>query len=52
MFGDDTTDEDAFAAAQDLGGIAIKVGDGPTAARLRTPSPAAVHAWLARESEC
>jgi trehalose 6-phosphate phosphatase len=51
MFGDDTTDEDAFAAAQDLGGIAIKVGDGPTAARLRTPSPAAVRAWLARESE-
>ena len=51
MFGDDTTDEDAFAAAQDLGGIAVKVGDGPTAARLRTPSPAAVRAWLARESE-
>ena len=51
MLGDDATDEDAFAAAQDLGGIAVKVGDGPTAARLRTPSPAAVRAWLARESE-
>ena len=51
MLGDDTTDEDAIAAAQDLGGLAVKVGPGPTAARLRAPDPAAVRAWLARESE-
>jgi trehalose 6-phosphate phosphatase len=51
MLGDDATDEDAFAAARDLGGLAVKVGPGPTAAGLRTPDPAAVRAWLARESE-
>ena len=50
MFGDDTTDEDAIAAARDLGGLGIKVGDGPTAAGLRTPCPAAVRLWLAREA--
>lgn len=37
FIGDDLTDEDGFAAAQELGGIGVKVGDGETAARLRTP---------------
>ena len=46
MLGDDTTDEDAIAAAQDLGGLGVKVGPGPSAARLRAPDPAAVRAWL------
>jgi trehalose 6-phosphate phosphatase len=50
MFGDDTTDEDAIAAAEDLGGVGVKVGPGATAARLRTPAPAVVRAWLAREA--
>jgi len=50
MLGDDTTDEDAIAAAQALGGIGVKVGPGPSAARLRAPDPAAVRAWLAREA--
>ena len=50
MLGDDTTDEDAIAAALHLGGLGIKVGPGATAARLRTPDPAAVRAWLAREA--
>jgi trehalose 6-phosphate phosphatase len=50
MLGDDTTDEDAIAAAQDLGGCGVKIGPGPTAARLRAPDPAAVRAWLAREA--
>jgi trehalose 6-phosphate phosphatase len=50
MLGDDTTDEDAIAAAEALGGIGVKVGPGPTAASLRTPDPAAVRAWLAREA--
>ncbi|MEM1040526.1 MAG: trehalose-phosphatase [Pseudomonadota bacterium] len=44
--GDDTTDEDAFAAAQDLGGLGIKVGEGETCAKLRLADCAAVHAFL------
>ncbi len=51
MLGDDATDEDAIAAAQDLGGIGVKVGPGSTAARLRAADPAAVRSWLARESD-
>ena len=47
MFGDDTTDEDAIAAARTLGGIGVKVGEGASTARYRLPSPAAVRAWLA-----
>ncbi len=50
MIGDDTTDEDAIAAAQDLGGLGVKIGQGLSAARLRAPGPPAVRAWLARES--
>lgn len=51
MLGDDTTDEDAIAAAEALGGLGVKVGPGPSAASLRTPTPATVRAWLAREAE-
>jgi trehalose 6-phosphate phosphatase len=36
FIGDDLTDEDGFVAAQELGGIGVKVGDGETVARLRT----------------
>ncbi|MBB5222378.1 trehalose 6-phosphate phosphatase [Amaricoccus macauensis] len=50
MLGDDTTDEDAIAAAQDLGGIGVKVGTGESVAGLRTPSPATVRDWLRREA--
>jgi trehalose 6-phosphate phosphatase len=50
MLGDDTTDEDAIAAAQALGGIGVKVGIGPSVATLRAPEPAAVRAWIAREA--
>ena len=50
MLGDDTTDEDAIAAAQDLGGIGVKVGPGPTTARFRAPDPSAVCAWIVREA--
>ena len=46
--GDDTTDEDGIRAAQALGGIGIKVGEGGSAAALRLENPAAVRAWLAR----
>ncbi|MFN3526792.1 MAG: trehalose-phosphatase [Paracoccus sp. (in: a-proteobacteria)] len=44
--GDDTTDEPAMAEAQAQGGFAIKIGDGPTAARHRLPDPAALARWL------
>lgn len=50
MFGDDTTDEDAIRAALALGGTAIKVGEGESAAPLRAESPAALRAWLDREA--
>ncbi len=46
--GDDTTDETGFSVVQrQAGGIAIKVGTGPSQALHRLGSPAAVHAWLA-----
>ena len=48
MAGDDLTDEGAFARAQDLGGTAIKIGDGPSCARLRLASPEALADWLVR----
>lgn len=44
--GDDTTDEDAIATAQDLGGIGVRIGPGPTAARIRLPSIGAFLDWL------
>ena len=44
--GDDTTDEDGFAAVARLGGHAVKVGDGATSARYRLADPDAVWDWL------
>ena len=46
MIGDDTTDEDAFSAANELGGLTVKVGPGETGARHRLPDVPAVHAYL------
>ncbi len=45
--GDDATDEDGIRAAQALGGVGIKVGEGDSDAALRLENPAAVRAWLA-----
>ena len=44
--GDDVTDEDGFEQVLRMGGQAIKVGAGPSLARLRCDSVAAVAAWL------
>jgi trehalose 6-phosphate phosphatase len=47
--GDDRTDEHGFAAVQALGGVAVKVGDGPTGAKRRVASvsmfAAVLDAW-------
>ena len=44
--GDDRSDEQGFAAVEDLGGVAIKVGPGRTLARYRLRDVAAVCRWL------
>lgn len=47
FIGDDVTDEDGFAGAEDFGGFGIAVGERPSArARYRLDSVAAVHNWL------
>ena len=51
MLGDDTTDEDAMAAAAALGGTAVKIGPGDSVASRRAPDPESVRAWLAREAK-
>ena len=49
--GDDETDEDGIALVQELGGIGIKVGAGPSAADYRIPDVETVHRWLAASVE-
>ena len=46
FIGDDTTDEDGFLAAQELGGIGIKLGAGDTIARMRIADVRSVYALL------
>ncbi len=45
-FGDDTTDEPALADVAAAGGIAVKVGEGATAATYRVSGPTEVADWL------
>jgi len=47
-FGDDRTDESAFDAVRACGGVAVKVGDGATAAEYALADPAGVRSWLGR----
>ncbi|WP_298958138.1 trehalose-phosphatase [uncultured Methylobacterium sp.] len=47
FFGDDLTDEKAFAVVGQDGGVAVRVGDGETIAAHRLPSPATVREVLA-----
>lgn len=44
--GDDVTDEAGFATVMALGGLAIKVGEGPSQAQYRCMTPAALRGWL------
>lgn len=44
--GDDTTDEFAFAALTDFGGLSVKVGPGDTCATHRLAGVDSVHRWL------
>ncbi|HQT94787.1 MAG: trehalose-phosphatase [Acidobacteria bacterium 21-70-11] len=46
--GDDITDEDGFRAANRLGGLSVKVGDGPSAAGWRLAGVRQVLDWLDR----
>ena len=51
FFGDDTTDEDAFEAAQALGGVGVKVGEGDTVANVRAADVPAARAILSGLAE-
>ena len=46
MVGDDTTDEDAMRVAMELGGWAVKVGPGDSAAEYGLSGPEEVWTWL------
>jgi trehalose 6-phosphate phosphatase len=46
FIGDDVTDEDGFRAVSELGGIAIKVGDGHSSAGCYLEQPTDVIEWL------
>jgi trehalose 6-phosphate phosphatase len=47
FLGDDTTDEDAFAAVRELGGVGISVGRPMPDTELMLPNPRAARLWLA-----
>lgn len=46
FFGDDLTDEAAFAAVNRHGGVSVKIGEGPTSASLRLATPEALRHCL------
>lgn len=48
MIGDDTTDEDGFASAQNMGGFGLRIGGTDTCARYRVADMDSALAWLDR----
>ena len=46
FIGDDVTDEAGFSTVQGLGGIGVKVGEGPSVARRRIADPATLRREL------
>jgi trehalose 6-phosphate phosphatase len=46
FLGDDTTDEDAFAAVHELGGVGISVGRPMANAKYMLPNPQSARDWL------
>lgn len=48
FIGDDVTDEAGFAAVQRLGGLGVKVGEGPSAASHRLDNPAMMRELMER----
>ncbi len=50
--GDDVTDESGFEVVRALGGVAVKVGEGPSIAPYRCMTPAAVRGWLSTSRTC
>ena len=47
FFGDDLTDEHGFITVNELGGVTVRVGAGPTGAQRRIETPAALRVILA-----
>ncbi len=48
--GDDVTDEDGFAVVHAHGGEGVKVGPGPSIARVRCETPQALRDWLRQQT--
>lgn len=46
FIGDDITDEDGFRAVNALGGMSIKIGDGPTVAQYQFKNTGELQSWL------
>jgi trehalose 6-phosphate phosphatase len=51
MVGDDTTDEDGFRAAQELGGFGVRIGQAGTVARFQVPRMEDALSWLSASLE-